>query len=198
VTIRAPEHVPGRAGQRRPLDQAVARRRLREATVPTEQPEAGEAPRLPSPDVDPGRSGRPQGAAAEGPPQALGLSRDPEPDGCEGRTTWRIRDAATFAALRASRDRVRAGPLSITRVPPGSASDTGAAVAYAIGKRVGTAVVRNRLRRRLRAVLAAASLPPGAYLVAVRPDAADLSFDDLKALVSHALQALPSSPRRSP
>jgi ribonuclease P protein component len=69
-------------------------------------------------------------------------------------------------------------------------------VAYAIGKRVGGAVVRNRLRRRLRVIAAAAALPPGASLVSARPDAADLSFDDLKALVSQAVHALPSSHSR--
>ena len=40
-----------------------------------------------------------------------------------------------------------------------------ARVAYAIPRRVGTAVERNRIRRRLRAVLDQRSLTPGAYLV---------------------------------
>ena len=43
--------------------------------------------------------------------------------------------------------------------------DPTARVAYAIPRRVGTAVERNRIRRRLRAVLADQPLAPGAHLV---------------------------------
>ena len=62
-------------------------------------------------------------------------------------------------------------------------------VAYAVGKRVGGAVVRNRLRRRLRAVVAdtAGALAPGAYLVAVGREAAGLPYEDLKAQVTAAM-----------
>ena len=43
-------------------------------------------------------------------------------------------------------------------------------VAFAVPRKVGTAVVRNRLRRQVRAHLGAsgADLAPGAYLVALR------------------------------
>ena len=63
-------------------------------------------------------------------------------------------------------------------------------VAFAIGRRVGPAVVRNRLRRRLRAALVELHPAPGDYLVVCDPDAASLPFSDLKALVSKALTAL--------
>ena len=70
-------------------------------------------------------------------------------------------------------------------------------VAYAIGKRVGPAVVRNRLRRRLRAIFASdLRVAPGDYLVAADPAAADLPFADLKALVTAALSDL--SPTSAP
>jgi ribonuclease P protein component len=70
-------------------------------------------------------------------------------------------------------------------------------VAYAVGKRVGGAVIRNRLRRRLRAVVADASgsLVPGAYLVAASPEAADLPYEDLKAQV---ITAMTSASRARP
>jgi ribonuclease P protein component len=57
-------------------------------------------------------------------------------------------------------------------------------VAFAIGRAVGTSVVRNQLRRRLRALLAEQSLPDGWYLVGARPGAAARSFDELRFAVS--------------
>jgi ribonuclease P protein component len=52
-------------------------------------------------------------------------------------------------------------------------------VAYAIGRAFGPAVVRNRTRRQLRALLAARQLPAGWYLIGARPDAASRSSADL-------------------
>ncbi len=64
-------------------------------------------------------------------------------------------------------------------------------VAFAIGRKVGTAVVRNRLRRRLRDELAALGraglLAPGAYLIGLAPAAAAL---DGAALRRHLRTAL--------
>jgi ribonuclease P protein component len=152
-----------------------------EAYVPTEQPEAGQEPRLPAPHGDAGGPGHPQGPPPEGPPQAVGLS---------GSTVWRVRDRETFARLRASRQRVRKGPLTVTFVP--AAHPAPPQVAYAIGRKVGTAVVRNRLRRRLRAIVSelAPQLAPGAYLVGAAPAAASLSFGELKIIVSEAFEAV--------
>ena len=101
---------------------------------------------------------------------------------------WRVRDAKTFTALAASRRRVRRGGVWVAWVP--GPSDEPARVAFAVGRKVGGAVTRNRARRRLRAVIAELRPPGGAYLVGLRPDAVDLPFSDLKALVSQAVQAL--------
>ena len=64
-------------------------------------------------------------------------------------------------------------------------------VAYAIGSKVGGAVVRNRLRRRLRAIAqeAAPQLPSGAYLITAAPAAAHLSFGELRTIVREMLGA---------
>ncbi|MDR3649738.1 MAG: ribonuclease P protein component [Acidimicrobiales bacterium] len=100
---------------------------------------------------------------------------------------WRIRDRATFEELRRHGHRSRRGPVTVTFVEVG---DPGVPrVAYAVGKRVGGAVVRNRLRRRLRAVVAdaAGSLAPGAYLVAAGREAAGLPYEDLKDQVTAAM-----------
>ena len=66
-------------------------------------------------------------------------------------------------------------------------------VAYAIGRPVGGAVVRNRVRRRLRAATRAhaAVLEPGhAYLVHAAPGAAQRTYADLAASLGSALGAL--------
>ena len=54
-------------------------------------------------------------------------------------------------------------------------------VAYAIGRAVGPAVTRNRVRRRLRALVQIkfTALPAGLYLVGATPAAAQRSFDEL-------------------
>jgi ribonuclease P protein component len=70
-------------------------------------------------------------------------------------------------------------------------------VAYAVGKRVGKAVVRNHLRRRLRSVVdGAADLEPGAYLVVVEPGASRLSYEDLRTKVVTAMTAASGGQRR--
>jgi ribonuclease P protein component len=63
-------------------------------------------------------------------------------------------------------------------------------LAFAIGRRVGGAVVRNRLRRRLRAIVFSLDLAPGDYLVAAGSEAVDLGFPELQAAVTTAVEAL--------
>lgn len=122
------------------------------------------------------------------------IASPPDPSRLSPTPVWRLSDPASFAALGRTRDRVRSGPLTVSRVA--ATLDEPPRVAYAIAKRVGNAVVRNRLRRRLRTVVSQLQPPPGAYLIGAQPAAALLSSSDLKALVSHALQALPSSTGR--
>jgi ribonuclease P protein component len=95
-----------------------------------------------------------------------------------------------FAALRAEGRRVRRGPVTITWLP----GDDGQPprVAYAIGRRVGGAVVRNRVRRRLRAVTADLTprMRPGAYLFGAGREAASVPYEELKRAVTEALADL--------
>ena len=101
---------------------------------------------------------------------------------------WRIGDRATFELLRRSGRRARRGPVTVTFAPAGPAPQP--RVAYAVGRKVGNAVVRNRVRRRLRAAVAeTAEIRPGAYLVAAAPAAARLSFDELRRDVATAMTA---------
>jgi ribonuclease P protein component len=124
---------------------------------------------------------------------------------------WRIRDRATFEALRRDGVRARSGPIGITFLPdpvpaaatPSAPSATDGPIlgggpapprlAFAIGRRVGHAVERNRLRRRLRAIFAELAnqaggpLPPGAYLVGCQVGATGLTYQELREHVSRAL-----------
>ena len=93
---------------------------------------------------------------------------------------WRVRDRASFGALRREGVRRRVGPLTVTRLADGS---TPPRVAYAIGRPVGSAVDRNRLRRRLRAVVADTPLEPGTYLLSAGPGASTMPDQELRALV---------------
>ena len=91
---------------------------------------------------------------------------------------WRIRERSAFTRLADEGRRTRAGVLWCTYIPDPVA--TPPRVAYALGRAIGPAVVRNRLRRRLRALLAATTLPPGFYLIGAQPIAAQRSTSELE------------------
>ena len=66
-------------------------------------------------------------------------------------------------------------------------------VAYAVGRHVGTAVVRNQVRRRLRAVVQAeaSSLAPAhAYLVQASPQAVSCTYSELQSTFRAILRDL--------
>ena len=65
----------------------------------------------------------------------------------------------------------------------------GAHVGYAIGRNVGGAVLRNRIRRHLRSLLEAKSsqMPAGWYLVGVQPRVAAMTWTDLGVTVDQLL-----------
>ncbi|MDZ7674721.1 MAG: ribonuclease P protein component [Acidimicrobiales bacterium] len=103
-----------------------------------------------------------------------------------------VRSRRAFAALSARRDRGRSGPLWVAHAPlvDGDGASDRVEVAFAIGRAVGVAVVRNRLRRRLRVLMderVAEGLVPGHYLVGARPGAVELTFDQLRDHLGRAL-----------
>jgi ribonuclease P protein component len=145
-----------------------------EANLSAQEAQEDAHTRVSGPDVDTGWSSGAQGPAAQGPPQAE-------------RLIWKIRDRATFDALTSSRRR-RRGPISMTFLPGDPALPP--RVAYAVGKRVGPAVVRNRVRRRLRAATMAhrAELQPGAaYLFGAGAPASSASFAEIDAAMGELL-----------
>jgi ribonuclease P protein component len=100
---------------------------------------------------------------------------------------WRVRDRASFAALRRDGARRRVGALTFVRLPPERGGSDVPAVAFAIGRHVGSAVERNRVRRRLRAILAEVAVPPGTYLVSASAAAGTLSHQELRRLVEQGV-----------
>ena len=91
---------------------------------------------------------------------------------------WRIRERSAFTRLAREGKRTRAGVLWCTYIPDPIA--TPPRVAYALGRAIGPAVVRNRLRRQLRELLATSTLPPGLYLLGAQPAAAQRSRVELE------------------
>jgi RNase P protein component len=74
-------------------------------------------------------------------------------------------------------------------------------IAFAVGRRAGGAVVRNRIRRRLRAIVHEIGggtagdgdgLVPGAYLFGAGPEAATIPYEELRRTVTEALRAVTS------
>jgi ribonuclease P protein component len=109
--------------------------------------------------------------------------------------TWRITDRATFESFRRSGSRARYGPVSVVYLDaPGRPR-----VAYAVGRRTGGAVERNRLRRRLREAVrvvdAERGLRRGAYLVSPAPQAQKLAYPELVGTVREAMKRAGSHSR---
>jgi ribonuclease P protein component len=106
---------------------------------------------------------------------------------------WRVRDRASFEALRRSARRARRGAVTVSFAEVGAEGRP--RVAFAIGKRAGGAVERNRLRRRLRAVAAGLGndLEPGVYLLSAGRTATGLTYPELKSQVTEAMTAAPQA-----
>jgi ribonuclease P protein component len=97
---------------------------------------------------------------------------------------WRVTDRRTFHTLREQGRRARRGPITVTWLPPSPGdADTPPRVAFAINRTTGGAVLRNRIRRRLRAALrelrASGRLPAGTYLVGGQAELAHLPWSAL-------------------
>jgi ribonuclease P protein component len=97
----------------------------------------------------------------------------------------RVRERDAFVRLRRDGVRVRTNSLWCSFVPDPKLSPP--QVAFAIGRAVGSAVQRNRLRRRLRAILAKSDVPPGLYLFGAQRGICERTFVELEQLVATLL-----------
>jgi ribonuclease P protein component len=123
---------------------------------------------------------------------------------------WRIRERAAFRRLTADGRRTRSGALWCTYLIDHDGPDRSGLdhcerdrpaspphVAFAFGRALGPAVVRNLVRRRLRMLLAEAPLPPGLYLFGGTPAIVERSFDALRQDVTNIARSISEQAMRT-
>src|SRR5579859_2566198 len=158
-----------------------------QAHVPAEQPPPGEGPRLPRADAYPGWPRRPGRAPPQGPRAARCLTRSASETGSpvlpqQSRMRSPLEFKRTLRSGRRAGSSVIAGHLLLAVGPV--QNDTGPKVGFIVSRAVGSAVVRNRVKRRLRELMRRrmACLPGGSLLVLrAHPTAAGVRQADLAA-----------------
>ena len=98
----------------------------------------------------------------------------------------RIRERDAFIRLRREGVRVRVDPLWCSFVPDSEVVPP--QVAFAIGRATGSAVQRNLLRRRLRAVLRECEVPAGLLLIGASARVNERTFAELDRCVTDLMR----------
>jgi ribonuclease P protein component len=106
-----------------------------------------------------------------------------------------IRDRDVFVRLGRDGVRFRREPLWCTYLQQNDLERCH--VAFAIGRPVGPAVERNRLRRRLRVIVRQHDFAPGFWLIGARASAVELTFDQLQVKMLDLATAVSTSLDRS-
>ena len=167
-----------------------------QADVPAEQPSPAQEARLPSSDAYPCRPRDHRRPPWQGSSAPRGLSDLFDGDHLVLPASNRLRRSDDFRrAVRSGRRAGRRAVVLHLLVRDGRADDAAAParVGFVVNKAVGNAVLRNRVHRRLRAVLAMrlVDLPAGSLtVVRALPSSATASYDELAADVDGALRRL--------
>jgi ribonuclease P protein component len=154
-----------------------------EADFPAQQPGAQAAPRLPRPHRDPGRPQDPGGTARPRPQDAVGLS---------GRPYTILTRRADF--LAANRGRRAPTPGFVLLVRDRGDGDPAVRLGITVTKKIGGAVVRNRMKRRFRALarelLAERGVPGADHVLIGRAGGVERDFGLLRDELARALVKL--------
>ncbi len=157
-----------------------------QANVSAQEAAPGQGARLPRADEDPGRSAHPGRPSCQRAQEALRLTTADQSPASE--PLEMLRSVKDFAALQ-SGGRSRAHPLLILRWRRNGGERL--RFGFSTSRKVGNAVVRNRLRRRLREALRATGhRPAGGWdiLVICRPASAAAGYADLTSALDRLLE----------
>ncbi len=162
----------------------------REAYIPAKYTQTCQEARVSLPHEHPRRSRRAQEPSRQGPRPTLGL-------------IGRIRERHAFVRLGRHGTRIRRSALWCSWCP--DPESTATSVAFAINRAYGPAVIRNRLRRRLRSILRELDriepLPPILLLIGAQPSLREHTFDQLRQELGAMIEQIrsqqpPVEPRR--
>ncbi|MXW69266.1 MAG: ribonuclease P protein component [Acidimicrobiia bacterium] len=134
----------------------------------------------------PSSDAHPRGPSCDSGPETQGS----QAAGCLkiGRRYQPLRTSRHFRLVFSGGKRCRVGGLSVISAP-NTTDRTG--IGLVAGRRVGTAVVRNRAKRRLRAALAEVGPPPGRdYVVVATRQVAEVPFRTLVEWLRAALETV--------
>ncbi len=147
---------------------------MNEKDLAAQPEEAGQDPRLPGPHEDPRRQEGAKAQAAEGPlaPHAQG-ERLKAPPPAPGGKLVSLKGDRDFARLRKGKAG-RGRYVSVKWLPASELR-----VGIVVSKKVGKAVVRNKVKRRLREILRRLHLPKAHLLVVASPEAREASYAEL-------------------
>jgi len=163
--------------------QTILRGMSDEAHLPAEQSRAQAPARLPRPDGDRRRAQDPGRAPQPRPQEAVGLTTPP---------IGKLNRRADFLAANAGRRAPTPGFVLLVR--PRGDDDPAIRLGLTVSKKVGNAVVRNRMRRRFRelarAILSEAGLAGADHVLIGRAGGIERRFDQLAADLRRALEKL--------